>query len=178
MLPAVRQRPPRPPKLPQESSETYDFDVKEVEQRPDACRKTLMLRNIPNKYSIHMLLEMLDNCHRRSPRQLVYDFCYLPIDFKNRCNLGYAFVNFVDAESTLECYKTFHEKRWNDFNSKKVCEVKYGRVQGREALIEHFKNSKFPSNDIDSLPLLFEEITKEDGTKAIRSVPLHSRQPS
>lgn len=57
---------------------------------------------------------------RQGPSELVYDFCYLPIDFKNRCNLGYAFVNFVDARSTLECYRAFHEKRWNDFNSKKV----------------------------------------------------------
>lgn len=40
-----------------------------------------------------------------------------------------------------------------------VCEVKYARVQGKEALIEHFKNSKFPGNDIDCLPLLFEQET-------------------
>lgn len=69
-----------------------------------------------------MLLETLNKCHRStSPGQLVYDFCYLPIDFKNRCNLGYAFVNFVDAAFAAECYMAFNAKRWNDFNSKKVC---------------------------------------------------------
>lgn len=57
---------------------------------------------------------------RRGPNELVYDFCYLPIDFKNRCNLGYAFVNFVDAAATAECFTAFNAKRWNDFNSKKV----------------------------------------------------------
>ena len=40
-----------------------------------------------------------------------------------------------------------------------VCEVKYARVQGKDALIEHFRNSKFPSNDVDCLPLLFESVT-------------------
>lgn len=171
-----RQRPSRTAKLDAEPTESYEFDEQEVENTPDSCRRTLMLRNIPNKYSIHMLLEMLDKAHGKGTGDLVYDFCYLPIDFKNRCNLGYAFVNFIDAESTLTCYKAFHGKRWNDFNSKKVCEVKYGRVQGRDALVEHFKNSKFPSNDIDSLPLLFEKVEKEDGTAEICSVPLHSKQ--
>jgi hypothetical protein len=133
-----------------------------------------MLRNIPNKYTIHMLLEMLDKCHRSNKNELVYDFCYLPIDFKNRCNLGYAFVNFVDASSTVDCFNAFNSKRWNDFNSKKVCEVKYARVQGKDALVEHFRNSKFPSNDVDCLPLLFESVTSENGEPEIRSVPLHS----
>ena len=59
-------------------------------------------------------------CCRKPPAELVYDFCYLPIDFKNRCNLGYAFVNFVDAAATIECFNAFNAKRWNDFNSKKV----------------------------------------------------------
>ena len=61
-------------------------------------------------------------CCRKPPTELVYDFCYLPIDFKNRCNLGYAFVNFVDAAATIECFNAFNAKRWNDFNSKKVIE--------------------------------------------------------
>ena len=39
-----------------------------------------------------------------------------------------------------------------------VCEVKYARVQGKDALVEHFRNSKFPSNDIDCLPLIFEKV--------------------
>ena len=56
----------------------------------------------------------------RSPEDPCYDFFYLPIDFKNRCNLGYAFVNFLDVAGTVECYKHFHSKRWEEFNSRKV----------------------------------------------------------
>ena len=49
-----------------------------------------------------------------------YDFFYLPIDYKNKCNLGYCFMNFLNAELTAECYEEFHNKRWEEFNSKKA----------------------------------------------------------
>lgn len=50
----------------------------------------------------------------------LYDFFYLPVDFKNRCNLGYAFVNFPNAADTVRCYEHFHGSHWEEFNSKKV----------------------------------------------------------
>ena len=34
----------------------------------------------------------------------------------------------------------------------------YGRVQGRETLVEHFKASKFPSDDIDFMPLVYSRV--------------------
>lgn len=49
-----------------------------------------------------------------------FDFFYLPIDFKNNCNLGYAFVNFKKAEDSLRFYRQYHMKKWIQFNSKKV----------------------------------------------------------
>ena len=44
---------------------------------------TVMLRNIPNKYTTKMLLNVLD---RRFAKQ--YDYVYLPVDFVNHCNVG------------------------------------------------------------------------------------------
>ncbi|KAK9831621.1 hypothetical protein WJX74_002914 [Apatococcus lobatus] len=126
----------------------YQFDPEEPSRKGAGARRTLMIRNIPNKYTQAMLLEMLDS-HSRD----LYDFFYLPVDFKNRCNLGYAFVNFPNAADTIRCYEHFHGSHWEEFNSKKICEVTYARIQGREALIKHFRNSKFPNNDADCLPL-------------------------
>jgi hypothetical protein len=53
-------------------------------------RTTLMIKNIPNKYTQKMLLATIDAEFRGT-----YDFFYLPIDFKNKCNVGYAFINLV-----------------------------------------------------------------------------------
>ncbi len=55
-------------------------------------RTTLMIKNIPNKYTQKMLLATIDEHFRGS-----YDFFYLPIDFKNKCNVGYAFINMVQV---------------------------------------------------------------------------------
>jgi hypothetical protein len=49
-----------------------------------------------------------------------YDFFYLPIDFKNRCNMGYAFINFIDTKYIKFFYELLHGKKWPHFNSEKV----------------------------------------------------------
>ena len=37
-----------------------------------------------------------------------YDFFYLPIDFKNRCNVGYAVINFISTTDILPVYVRRH----------------------------------------------------------------------
>merc|ERR1712159_150229 len=62
----------------------------EPEAPPSGPQTTMMLRNIPNRYTQAMLLEEL----KGRGYQGTFDFFYLPIDFRNRCNVGYAFINF------------------------------------------------------------------------------------
>ena len=82
-----------------------------------------------------MLLENID-------RQFTdrYDFFYLPIDHRNRCNMGYAFINFVHPIYIVNCVHTFDSKKWECFNSDKVCKITYGRLQGKQALKNNFAN--------------------------------------
>jgi hypothetical protein len=65
----------------------------------------------------------------------------VPIDYKNQANVGYAFVNFVHHYFILDFYREFHGRKWTMFNSKKRCEIAYGRIQGLEELKRHFKES-------------------------------------
>ncbi|CBI33087.3 unnamed protein product, partial [Vitis vinifera] len=47
-----------------------------------------------------------------------YDFIYLPIDFKNKCNVGYAFVNMIDPLHIVPLHRA-NGKKWEKFNSEK-----------------------------------------------------------
>jgi hypothetical protein len=121
--------------------------------RPEAIkagkdtRTTVMIKNIPNKYSQKMLLLAIDKKFAGT-----YDFLYLPIDFKvrvmkNRCNVGYAFVNFLDYRVIFQVFFEFNGKRWEKFNSEKICEIAYGRIQGFDELVQHFENSSVIHQD-------------------------------
>ncbi|OVA17618.1 RNA recognition motif domain [Macleaya cordata] len=127
-------------------------------------RTTVMIKNIPNKYSQKLLLNMLDNHCIHCNEQIsdgddqplsAFDFVYLPIDFNNKCNVGYGFVNLTSPQATWRLYKAFHLQQWEVFNSRKICEVTYARLQGLEALKEHFKNSKFACETDEYLPVVF-----------------------
>jgi hypothetical protein len=70
-----------------------------------------------------------------------YDFVYLRIDFKSGCNVGYAFINFADANGMLSLIDRMERRLWPGFNSDKTAEISYATIQGREALVQKFRNS-------------------------------------
>eukprot|EP00727_Mastigamoeba_balamuthi_P008355 m51a1_g4141 putative mei2-like protein (392) ;mRNA; r:218792-220339 len=98
-------------------------------------RTTLMIRNIPNKYSQRQLLDKIERSHSNA-----FDFCYLPIDMRSGANVGYAFINFVSPEFIAPFYAEFNGKKWEHY-SEKVCQVSYARLQGLQAIIDHFTGS-------------------------------------
>ena len=53
---------------------------------------------------------------------------------QNKCNVGYAFMNFFDAKMVASFYERYSGQRWSKFNSEKVCQVSYARIQGRVRL--------------------------------------------
>lgn len=102
---------------------------------------TVMLRNIPNKYSQQMLLDVIN----ARGFQGLYDFFYLPIDFRNKCNVGYAFINLIHPHYAAMFKRAFHQFKLSAFKSQKVCEVSWGRVQGVSANVDHYRNSAIMS---------------------------------
>jgi hypothetical protein len=113
-------------------------------------RTTIMVRNIPNKYTQQMLLDEVNQKFSGT-----YDFFYLPIDFKNRCNVGYCFINFLGPQSIAAFVEDFHGQKWKNFNSEKVCAVSFARIQGKQAMIARFENSSLMDKVDEYKPLLF-----------------------
>lgn len=95
------------------NDKVFEIDLETVKQKK---WKTLMIRNIPNKYSKEQMIEMLNREFSGK-----FDFFYLPIDFLNNCNVGYAFINFLTLESVERFYRKFHGQKWQKFNSEKIC---------------------------------------------------------
>lgn len=134
----------------QQGNSKYTLDIRKV-RSGEETRTALMIRNIPNKYNQKMLLSTLEEEHRGH-----FDFIYLPIDFKNKCNVGYAFINFTRPQFIEPFYNAFHGKKWRRFNSEKVCEITFARIQGRQQLIAHFQNSSLLLEDPKCRPVIFD----------------------
>lgn len=78
-------------------------------------RTTLMLRNIPNKYSIQNIIDEIIGGFGGK-----YDYINMPVDYERKLNLGYAFINFVDPLHIILFYETYHNKKWTRYRSDKV----------------------------------------------------------
>ena len=132
----------------------------------DRVKTTVMLRNIPNRYSQASLLEEIDLAGFKGS----YDFFYLPMDTQNRTNVGYAFINFLTTEAgwnwlcwcvffpqgaslrenlmfwtpwvqELERFMTeFANHAFKHHSSQKLARVSLAHVQGFIENIRHFSN--------------------------------------
>jgi hypothetical protein len=114
-----------------------------------------------------MLLEEVNVNHKGT-----YDFFYLPIDFKNKCNVGYCFVNFIDPKFIVPFVSEFNGHRWKNFNSEKVCAVSFARIQGKAAMISRFQNSSLLEKDDEYRPLLFQSNGSECGKPEAFPMPV------
>ncbi|KAL0301375.1 UNVERIFIED_CONTAM: protein MEI2-like 2 [Sesamum radiatum] len=146
-----------------DNKKQYHLDLEKIVNGDDS-RTTLMIKNIPNKYTSKMLLAAIDETHKGT-----YDFLYLPIDFKNKCNVGYAFINMVSPSHIITFYEAFNGKKWEKFNSEKVASLAYARIQGKAALVSHFQNSSLMNEDKRCRPILFQ--SEGQGTGDLDAFP-------
>jgi hypothetical protein len=115
-------------------------------------RTTLMIRHIPNKYTLKTITEEINQKFKNK-----YDVFYLPIDYNNNCNLGFAFINFINPLHIVDFYETFRGKKWKRFLSEKRCELAYAKIQGKHNLMIHFeKGIVMNSQTSDKRPLILD----------------------
>lgn len=99
-----------------------------VPGRPESLEvTTVMLRNIPNKYTRAGLLVALSD-YGFDPASC--NNLYLPMDTESGCNLGYAFLNFVSHGHALEFKNRFDGCRLPSSGSRKICSVVWANKQG------------------------------------------------
>eukprot|EP00439_Symbiodinium_sp_Y106_P065609 s2006_g10.t1 len=115
-------------------------------------KTTVMLRNIPNRYTCEELLsEVIMAGFDR-----MFDFFYLPMDFKTKRNRGYGFINFHSTSAAKQFALAFHHRQLKLYASKKIMEVAPAVTQGYQANL-----SKYFEKDSDRIkndwfrPMLF-----------------------
>lgn len=125
---------------------------------------TVMMRNLPNKFSQQMLLEEINVAGFAGS----YDFVYLPIDPDTKANRGYAFLNFVGpAQSWM--FKSYYEgRRIGNFNSGKVITVMPATLQGFDANHAHYASSRVSRGDPSQRPLFLRQPSRASGASAAK----------
>lgn len=82
----------------------------------------------------------------------LYDFIYLPLDFKHLTGFGYAFVNFVTSDQAQRAIHHFDGFTQWPVASNRVCAAVWSApTQGLQAHIERYRDS----------PVMHEEVPQE-----------------
>lgn len=106
------------------------------QQRVPGVTTTVMIRNIPLRYTPVSLREVVDE----GGFQGKYDYFYMPMDFRSYRSLGYCFINFYDPGCAAEFATNFENRKFS-INSEKVLSVSGAARQGLLANVASFKLS-------------------------------------
>lgn len=144
---------------------------------PTIEKTTVMLRNVPYNCSRDSVIKMMDEAGFCG----LYNFIYLPIDFRSRSGFGYTFINMVSNEAAEKFFAQFNGFSDWPMRSQKVAEVTWSEPsQGLHVHVERYRNSPVMH---DAVPDEFKPAIYENGirvafpgpTKAIR-VPRFRRR--
>lgn len=117
---------------------------------------TVMMRNLPNKYTQRLLLTEINYTGFLG----TVDFLYLPIDPETNANRGYAFLNFIEAGFAWMFKMSYEGRKMNRFNSNKVVSVVPATLQGFEANYAHYAAARVSRGDPAARPLFLREPTQ------------------
>mmetsp|Transcript_115746 Transcript_115746/g.327311 ORF Transcript_115746/g.327311 Transcript_115746/m.327311 type:complete len:439 (-) Transcript_115746:138-1454(-) len=134
---------------------TRDFPtVAPIKPPPEwANTTTVMMRNLPNKYSQRMLLMEINHTGFLGS----FDFLYLPIDPETAANRGYSFLNFIDPGYAWMFKLSYEGHKMKRFNSNKVVSIVPATLQGFEANYAHYSMARVSRGDPAARPLFLRE---------------------
>jgi RNA recognition motif-containing protein len=131
-------------------------------------RTTIMVRNLPIKYTEELLLSEFEEFAGK------FDCLYMPYDYERNGNRGFAFVNFKNPLHILIFSERFQGKPWKfgkSMESRKICDLNMANYQGINEIKKHARNYKgyrkpifFEVSDIMTeieLPIVNESFTLE-----------------
>ena len=120
----------------------FIINIKDIIQGREK-RTSVRIKNIPVKYSNQDFMKEIDtrmgfnmNIHYRN-----YDLFYLPMNYSNTRNLGYAFINFVDPICIIDFLYRFKGIKLKSNNCHKECQITFAKYQGRKEITSHLLNS-------------------------------------
>jgi RNA recognition motif 2 len=105
------------------------FDVNEAAAGGPRARTTVMVRNIPCRWTAEDFLTALKPIIGGS-----WNLLYMPCKMAEVENSGYAFLDFASSLGALRLYNAMHGRHWPNTRSGKVCEIRYARIQGSQLL--------------------------------------------
>ncbi|KKA17546.1 Meiosis protein MEI2 [Rasamsonia emersonii CBS 393.64] len=123
-------------------------DVERIRRGLDV-RTTIMLRNIPNKIDQSMLKEIVDETSFGK-----YDFMYLRIV---RFSVGYAFINFEDPIDIIDVSLRNYASKNGALNELSLSKPELAAlaIQGKDCLVQKFRNSSVMLEDPSFRPKIF-----------------------
>ncbi|CAI7583376.1 unnamed protein product [Penicillium pancosmium] len=158
MSPSDPESPPIPDEL-KPARNVIDLSYASKHTQPNDLGNLLLL--------LQPGLQKIDKSKQQHLKQVLdltsancYDFMYLRMgvpDFDQNQSVGYAFVNFSVPLDIMAFMEARENMCWPGFEThvEKVAEMSYATVQGREALVEKFRNSPVMLNHPDNRPKLF-----------------------
>lgn len=108
---------------------------------------TLMVRNLPEDLSQPALVEQFIDAGYKG----LFDFVYMPMNFRGFGNFGYAFVNFVSHDLALQFMSRMTCVDHGHISNPQKWDIVWSTCQGFTANIERYRNS----------PLMHELVPKE-----------------
>eukprot|EP00928_Gymnodinium_smaydae_P040463 TRINITY_DN27443_c0_g2_i1.p1 TRINITY_DN27443_c0_g2~~TRINITY_DN27443_c0_g2_i1.p1 ORF type:complete len:540 (+),score=97.93 TRINITY_DN27443_c0_g2_i1:245-1864(+) len=138
---------------------TVDLAEESTKKATDAPPTTVMIRNIPNRYTQRDLISELEDLEFAG----TFDFVYIPLDKGTMSNVGYAFVNFIAPSHCARCMEVmqrYHFKRYRRMSGR-VAAVSVAHIQGLEANLAHYENAAVNNAKLKQFrPIVMANISK------------------